>query len=103
MLRLRPSAQRRLCDMPDFFWVLQTALFAGRRATDRGFLLLQNLFCQRHLPGYSGSSSVYAVTLLERAMRAERIPVAERKAAVGALLRHSALRIGSCALPLWSV
>ena len=62
----------------------QTALFAGRRATDRGFLLLQNLFCQRHLPGYAGTSSVYAVTLLERAMRAEGVPAPERKRAVGA-------------------
>jgi hypothetical protein len=89
--------------MPDKVCALQTALFAGRRATDRGFLLLQNLFCQRHLPGYSGSSSVYAVTLLERAMRAEGIPVAERKAAVGALLRRGALRIGSYTLPLTSM
>ena len=64
----------------------QTALFAGRRISDRGFLLLQNLFCQAHLPGYSGTSSVYAVTLLERAMREERVPAPDRQRAVGARL-----------------
>ena len=61
----------------------QTALFAGRRISDRGFLLLQNLFCQKHLPGYVGTSSVYAVTLLERAMRVEGMPAPDRQRAVG--------------------
>ncbi|KAK9838087.1 hypothetical protein WJX81_000247 [Elliptochloris bilobata] len=75
---------------------VKTALFAGRRITDRGYLLLQNLFCQRHLPGYSGTSSVYAVTLLERAMRAEGIPAPERQRSVGRLvgtLAHEVMSI----------
>ena len=49
--------------------VLQMALFAGRRSTDRKFLLLQNLLCAKHLPNYMGTSSVYAVTLINRIAR----------------------------------
>ena len=47
----------------------QMALFAGRRSTDRIFLLLQNLLCARHLPNYMGTSSVYAVSLIDRTAR----------------------------------
>lgn len=45
------------------------ALFAGRRSSDRLYLLLQNLLCARHLPHYMGTSSVFAVTLIDRALR----------------------------------
>ena len=45
------------------------ALFAGRRSTDRKFLLLQNLLCAKHLPNYMGTSSVYAITLIDRIAR----------------------------------
>ena len=48
---------------------LQMALFAGRRSTDRKFLLLQNLLCAKHLPNFMGTSSVYAVTLINRIAR----------------------------------
>jgi hypothetical protein len=47
----------------------QMALFAGRRSTDRIFLLLQNLLCARHLPNYMGTSSVYAISLIDRTAR----------------------------------
>lgn len=43
---------------------LQVALFAGRRASDPAYLLLQNAFFARHAKGYVGTSSVYAATLL---------------------------------------
>ena len=46
--------------------LLQMALFAGRRSTDRKFLLLQNMLCAKHLPNYMGTSSVYAITLINR-------------------------------------
>ena len=49
--------------------LLQMALFAGRRSTDRKFLLLQNLLCAKHLPNYMGTSSVYAITLINRIAR----------------------------------
>ena len=49
--------------------VLQMALFAGRRSTDRKFLLLQNLLCAKHLPNYMGTSSVYVVTLINHIAR----------------------------------
>jgi len=48
---------------------VQMALFAGRRSTDRTFLLLQNLMCAQHLPNYMGTSSVFAVTLIDRTAR----------------------------------
>ena len=35
----------------------QMSLFAGRRSSDRIFLLLQNLFCAQHLPGMQTSPS----------------------------------------------
>ncbi len=49
--------------------MLQMALFAGRRSTDRTFLLLQNLLCAKHLPNYMGTSSVFAITLIDRTAR----------------------------------
>ncbi|CAL8464515.1 g4050 [Coccomyxa elongata] len=48
---------------------VKMALFAGRRSSDRLYLLLQNLLCARHLPHYMGTSSVFAVTLIDRALR----------------------------------
>lgn len=45
---------------------LQVALFAGRRASDPAYLLLQNAFFARHAQGYVGTSSVYAATLLHQ-------------------------------------
>ena len=62
----------------------QLALFAGRRSTDRAFLLLQNVLCARCLPNYAGTSSVFAVTLIDRALRATGVDDArERMAATG--------------------
>ncbi|KAK9809710.1 hypothetical protein WJX73_008711 [Symbiochloris irregularis] len=48
---------------------IKTLLFAGRRSTDRAFLLLQNVFCAQHLHNYSGTSSIYAVCKIDAALR----------------------------------
>ena len=58
---------------------VQLALFAGRRSSDRAFLLLQNLLCARHLPHYLGTSSIYAVTLISRALRELGIADAQQR------------------------
>ncbi|KAG2497728.1 hypothetical protein HYH03_004464 [Edaphochlamys debaryana] len=42
------------------------ALFAGRRASDPLYLVLQNLYCAAHLTGYSGTSSVFVAAVLGR-------------------------------------
>lgn len=58
---------------------MQMSLFAGRRSSDRAFLLLQNLLCARHLPHYGGTSSVYAVTLIDRTLRQLGISDAQQR------------------------
>ena len=68
-------------------WNVQMALFAGRRSTDRTFLLLQNLMCAKHLPNYMGTSSVFAVTLIDRTARRLGMNNPEqRRALTGTLL-----------------
>jgi len=68
-------------------WDVQMALFAGRRSTDRTFLLLQNLMCAKHLPNYMGTSSVFAVTLIDRtATRLGMRDPEQRRALTGAVL-----------------
>ena len=47
---------------------MQLALFAGRRSTDRLFLLLQNAMCAETLPGYAGTSSIFAVDHIDAAL-----------------------------------
>ena len=65
----------------------QLALFAGRRSTDRAFLLLQNVLCARCLPNYGGTSSILAVTLIDRALRANGVTdPRERMTATGGRL-----------------
>lgn len=62
----------------------QTLLFAGRRSTDRAFLLLQNLFCAQHLPNYAGTSAIYAVCKIDAALQSLGLDsVEERKAHIG--------------------
>ncbi len=62
---------------------VQLALFAGRRASDRTFLLLQNLFCAAHLPEYSGTSAVFAVDKIDAALAAQGASLSARKAMIG--------------------
>jgi nicotinic acid phosphoribosyltransferase len=47
---------------------LSVVLFAGRRCSDRAFLLLQNLFCMRNLSNYAGTSAVLAVRKIDSAL-----------------------------------
>ncbi len=70
--------------------VLQMALFAGRRSTDRTFLLLQNLLCAKHLPNYAGTSSVYAITLIDRTARRLGMSSPDQRHALTGALQHSA-------------
>ncbi|CAL5220669.1 g2715 [Coccomyxa viridis] len=65
---------------------VKMALFAGRRSTDRTFLLLQNLLCTKHLPNYLGTSSVYAITLIDRTARLGVSSPEQRHALTGSLV-----------------
>lgn len=64
---------------------VQVALFAGRRSSDRTFLLLQNLFCRQHLKGCIGTSSIFAAGCIDQALLAESASLEERKSRVGEL------------------
>lgn len=79
-----------------FLGWLQFALFAGRRSTDRRFLLLQNAFCAAHLPNYVGTSAIFAVDRLDAALAADgATSLQERKKHIGAtlhVLRRKACR-----------
>ena len=69
---------------------LQTILFAGRRLSDRVILLLQNVFCAKHLKGYAGTSAVYAVAKVNAALQQLGIHhLAERRAHIGEQARHT--------------
>ena len=50
---------------------VQIALFAGRRSSDRAYLLLQTWFCAHNLKNYIGSSSIFAFSHLSRVMQEE--------------------------------
>ena len=52
---------------------MQIALFAGRRSSDRAYLLLQTWFCAHHLKNYIGSSSIFAFSYLSRALEEEGV------------------------------
>lgn len=58
---------------------LSVVLFAGRRSSDRIFLLLQNLFCMWHLNNYAGTSAVLAVRKIDAALARCGYNAAERK------------------------
>jgi len=50
---------------------LQVSLFAGRRSSDRVYLLLENWFVAHHLRAYAGTSAVLAVTHIDAALAAQ--------------------------------
>ncbi|DBA73502.1 hypothetical protein WJX77_001486 [Trebouxia sp. C0004] len=52
---------------------LKIALFAGRRSSDRAYLLLQTWFCAHNLKNYIGSSSIFAFSHLSRALEEEGV------------------------------
>ena len=64
---------------------MQVALFAGRRSSDRTFLLLQNLFCRQHLNECVGTSSIFAAGYIDQALQKQGASLEERKSRVGEL------------------
>eukprot|EP00884_Botryococcus_braunii_P006522 jgi/Botrbrau1/15871/Bobra.40_1s0055.1 len=80
----------------------KVALFAGRRSTDRVFLLLQNLFCAHYLPGYFGTSSIFAVSKIDQAFAVQGIPLDDRKAVIGRLIGTHAHEVMSVTAQLLS-
>ena len=58
---------------------LQIALFAGRRSSDRAYLLLQTWFCAHHLKNYIGSSSIFAFSHLSRALEEQGVHKPEKR------------------------
>ena len=57
---------------------IRLVLFAGRRSSSRRYLLLQNLYCQLNLKGFSGTSSI-PVPLLLGELAKEKIVALEPK------------------------
>ncbi|EFJ52348.1 hypothetical protein VOLCADRAFT_86693 [Volvox carteri f. nagariensis] len=64
----------------------RVALFAGRRASDLLYLVLQNLYCAAHLDGYDGTSSLYVVAILGREWTQMGVPERECWGGVGRLI-----------------
>ena len=58
---------------------VQIALFAGRRSSDRAYLLLQTWFCAHNLKSYIGSSSIFAFSHLSRIMEEEGLHKPEER------------------------
>lgn len=52
---------------------VKIALFAGRRSSDRAYLLLETWFCAHNLHNYIGSSSIFACSHLSRIMEEEGV------------------------------
>ena len=61
----------------------QVALFAGRRSTDKLYLTLQNAYCAHALDGYAGTSSVYALEILDRVLGRRGIDEQRRQQMLG--------------------
>lgn len=58
---------------------LKIALFAGRRSSDRAYLLLQTWFCAHRLKNYIGSSSIFAFSHLSRALEEQGVHNPEKR------------------------
>ncbi len=61
-------------------------------------MLLQNLFCAYYLPGYFGTSSIFAVSKIDKAFAAQGIPIDDRKAVIGESYLEAQLYAVSLAL-----
>lgn len=81
------------------------ALFAGRRSTDRLFLLLQNAFCAVNLPNYIGTSAILAVEHIDAALQdAGMTALEERKKKIGVLIgthAHEVMSIVGQLMSCW--
>mmetsp|Transcript_41353 Transcript_41353/g.104812 ORF Transcript_41353/g.104812 Transcript_41353/m.104812 type:complete len:613 (+) Transcript_41353:60-1898(+) len=64
--KLAGSVSRINKDARDNKRTMKHALFAGRRSSDRAFLVLQNMFCLQHLEGIIGTSAIGAMQILHR-------------------------------------
>ena len=56
----------------------QVSLFAGRRASDRVYLLLENWFVAQHLRAYGGTSAVLAVAHIDAVLEAQGLTPEQR-------------------------
>jgi hypothetical protein len=82
---------------------IKTALFSGRRASDRSYLLLQNAFCARHMPGYVGTSAIFAVDRIDAALVADGADSLEqRRKMIGSLIGTHAHEVMSVTAQLMS-
>ena len=60
------------------------SLFAGRRASDRVYLFLENWFVAHHLRAYAGTSAVLAVARIDAALAAQgRTPQQRLESGIG--------------------
>jgi len=69
----RINAKAESCVGPS----VRIALFAGRRSSDRVYLLLQNLFCMLHLKQWIGTSSIAAAECLHSVLMEHSCPGVE--------------------------
>jgi hypothetical protein len=58
-------------------------VFAGRRSTDKLYLALQNAYCAQALDGYAGTSSVYALEILDGVLGRQGISEQQRQQMLG--------------------
>lgn len=58
-------------------------MFAGRRSTDKLYLVLQNAYCAQALHGYAGTSSVYALEILDGVLGRQGISEQQRRQMLG--------------------
>ena len=56
----------------------QVSLFAGRRSSDRVYLLLENWFVAHHLRAYGGTSAVLAVAHIDAVLEAQGLTPEQR-------------------------
>lgn len=74
----RPQCRFGDLDQP-LCMCMQIALFAGRRSSDRAYLLLQTWFCALNLKNYIGSSNIFACSHLNRIMEEEGVHDSEER------------------------
>ncbi|KAL3134655.1 hypothetical protein ABBQ32_007664 [Trebouxia sp. C0010 RCD-2024] len=82
---------------------VKIALFAGRRSSDRAYLLLQTWFCAHNLKKYIGSSNIFACSHLNRILEEEGVHESkERVQQIGRLIGTHAHEVMSIVQHLMS-
>ena len=75
------------------------SLFAGRRASDRLYLLLENWFVAHHLRAYAGTSAVLAVAHIDAVLEAQGLtPEQRQQSGIGAAPASPVLGVMFCNL-----